>query len=75
METSMTTLVQLDGPGPFQLPAVTGFLGQGAAPRTEQVHILLVLEDGRELNIPLADTAYRNLCRQFYEQHLLNEMS
>ncbi len=69
----MTTQVQLDGSGPFLLPVVSGFLGQAAGPRTELVHILFVLQDGRELRIPVADMAYRNLCRQFHDLHLLNE--
>jgi hypothetical protein len=68
----MITLVQLDGPGPFQTPAVTGFLGAMAGPKTQLVHIQLALEDGRELYIPLANTAYENLCRQFHDQHLKN---
>jgi|HubBroStandDraft_6_1064221.scaffolds.fasta_scaffold467963_3 hypothetical protein len=68
----MVTLVRLDGAGPFQTPAVSSFLGAIGASKTQQVHIQLALEDGRELYIPIAHMAYEDLCLQFHKQHLLN---
>jgi hypothetical protein len=72
-EELMITLVQFDGPGPFQTPPVKSYLGAIAGPKTQLVHIQLALEDGRELYVPLANSAFERLCRQFYDQHILNQ--
>ena len=53
----------------------SGFVGLVAGPRPALVHIHLVLEDGRDMYLPVADMAYRNLCRVFADQHKLNESS
>jgi hypothetical protein len=34
--------------------------------------VFYICEDGRELFIPIANSAYENLCLQFHKQHLLN---
>jgi hypothetical protein len=69
----MTTLVELNGPGPFELPAVAGFPGLTVSQGTTQAHIPLILEDGRELYIPMGPVAYKRLCRQFHEQFLAEQ--
>ncbi len=61
--------VQLEGEGPFCLPAVSGYLGLEAGLHAELVHIRLALMDGRELTIPIADMARERLFAEFHSAH------
>ncbi|MBP7065435.1 hypothetical protein [Ferrovibrio sp.] len=55
--------VQLDGTGPFLLPACGGFLGLAAVPSAVPIQILLVTQDGKELRIPVEDYSLERLYR------------
>lgn len=67
----MAKLLQLDGLGPFETPAVAGFLGLAIAQGREPTQIRFVLEDGSELRLPIQGHAFEKLASQFaaiYEQ-------
>ena len=61
----MTTHLPVDGPGPFVLPKVEGFLGLVLAGGQQPVQMRFVLEGGSELHLPIAEYAFDKLLRQF----------
>lgn len=62
--------IQLDGPGPFETPAVEGFLGLGTlADRGPAQTLRFVLSGGSELRLPIAAHAFDKLLGQFAALH------
>ena len=55
------TRVQLDGPGPFETPAVVGCLAIGIFQGRFPEQVALTLQDGRELRIPITRDAMDKL--------------
>ena len=63
---TVTTPIQLDGGGPFETPAVSGFLGLAILADRPRVQTLrFALEDGSELHLPIANNAFEKLLSQF----------
>jgi len=58
------TPVQLEGPGPFVTPAVKAFLALGYFPAIGPQQLCLILEEGRELRLPMSPDVLEELLRR-----------
>lgn len=59
-----STPIQLDGDGPFVTPAVQGFSWMGTFPPSKLSQLCLILEDGRELRLPMTREAREEILRK-----------
>ena len=65
--TTRPTPIRLDGRGPYETQVAVGCLGLGLPGAELPVRLLMVLEGGIELRIPLSDLAAYKLLRQCSE--------
>ena len=69
LEKPMTKQVQLTGAGPFQMPAVEGFLGLGIDQDQALAQMIFLLEGGVELHVPIAELALGRVLSVCAEMH------